>query len=55
MWWLKKLLCGPQFRYLGITLIALGVILLIIFVPIKFWLAILGLLLVILGILLLRI
>ncbi len=51
MWWLKKWLCGPRLKWLGITLAAIGLLLLIIFVPIQFWLALLGVLLIVLGVL----
>lgn len=54
MWWLKRFLCSPKFKWIGITLIAVGAILLIIFVPIKLWLAVLGILLIVLGILLMN-
>jgi|GEM_PF-2629060 len=53
LWWLKKIFCNPIFKYIGYALIGIGIIILIIFVPIQFWLAILGILLIILGILIL--
>lgn len=55
LWWLKRFFCNPVFKWIGLALIGIGVILLLIFVPIQFWLAILGLLLIILGILILSI
>lgn len=45
--------CWPIRRWLGIFLIALGILLLIIFIPIKFWSIVLGILLILGGILLL--
>lgn len=46
--------CNPYRRWLGIALLALGAILLIIFVPAEFWLALLGVGLIIAGIILCR-
>lgn len=49
-----KQICNPYKRWLGLTLIIVGVVLLMIFVPIRLWLAVLGAALVVLGCFLLR-
>lgn len=46
--------CNPYKRWLSISLLVLGAILLIIFVPIELWMALLGIALIIIGIFLFR-
>jgi membrane-bound ClpP family serine protease len=46
--------CNPYKRWLGIALVVLGFILLVICLPAKFWLALLGVALIFVGIALLR-
>ena len=42
--------CWPLRRWLGIALIAVGVILLVIFIPVEFWTIVLGILMILAGI-----
>ena len=42
--------CWPLRRWLGFALIAAGVILLVIFIPVEFWTIVLGILLILTGI-----
>lgn len=42
--------CWPLRRWLGIALIAVGVILLVIFIPVEFWTVVLGILMILAGI-----
>lgn len=42
--------CWPYKKLLGWALIALGVILMLLFIPLTFWLALIGVLLLVLGI-----
>ncbi len=42
--------CWPMRRWLGIALIAVGVILLVIFIPVEFWTIVLGILMILAGI-----
>ena len=46
--------CNPYKRWLGLALLALGILMLLIFVPIQIWLAILGVAFIIIGCILLR-
>ncbi|NLG36761.1 MAG: intracellular growth attenuator family protein [Clostridiales bacterium] len=50
----RRRCCNPYRRWLGVALIALGFILLVICLPAKFWLALLGVGIIFVGISLLR-
>ena len=49
MWWQFNKVCWPYKKWFGLALIALGVIMLLLFVPIKIWLALVGAIFVIAG------
>ena len=49
MWWQFNKVCWPYKKWFGLALIALGVIMLLLFVPIKIWLALVGAIFIIAG------